>query len=248
MAGVWIYTIISVAIVSLISLVGVFFLSMSDEKFRRITLYLVGFSTGALFGDAFIHILPEVAKTSTFGLKASVSVLFGIIAFYILEMCVHWQHCHVQTSEFHPHPVAYTNLIGDAFHNFIDGVVIAASFLVDIRIGIATTFAVVLHEIPTEVGHFSIFVHAGFSKNKALFWNFLSGLTSIAGALITLSIGHATDMASYLLPFTAGGFIYIAGSDLIPELHKECSVSKSLIELFSILCGIGLMLLLLIMG
>lgn len=247
MISIWIYSIVSVVVVSLISLVGIFFLSMSDEKFGKIILYLVGFSTGALFGDTFIHIFPEVAKTTGFTVIESLSIVLGILVFYVLEMCIRWQHCHVQTSEHHPHPVAYTNMIGDGLHNLVDGMIIAGSFLVDVRVGLATTLAVILHEIPTEMGHFSIFVHAGYSKWKALWYNFLSALTAILGAVITLLIGkHFAGLTGFLLPFTAGGFIYIAGSDLIPELHKECDKRKSLIQLFSILCGIALMLLLLL--
>ncbi|OGQ48687.1 MAG: hypothetical protein A3I09_01560 [Deltaproteobacteria bacterium RIFCSPLOWO2_02_FULL_47_10] len=246
MFSVWLYTLASVAIVSLIALVGIFFLAIRDETLKKVTLYLVGFSTGALFGDTFIHIFPEVAEKTGFGLLASSSVLLGIITFYVLEMCVHWQHCHIPTSEAHPHPVAYTNLIGDSLHNFIDGMIIAGSFLVDVRLGFATTIAVILHEIPTEMGHFSIFVYAGFTKKKALVFNFISALTSILGAVITLSIGRYIEgITSFLLPFTAGGFIYLAGSDLIPELHKECDRKRSLIQLFSILAGIGLMMALL---
>lgn len=248
MIHAWSYTLVSVIIVSLISLVGVFFLAINQEVFKKITLYLVGFSTGALFGDAFIHIFPEIARTSGFTLPISLTVLGGIILFYILEMWIHWQHCHVQTSEIHIHPVAYTNLVGDGIHNFIDGMIIAGSFLVDTGLGIATTLAVVFHEIPTEISHFSIFVYAGFSKWKALFFNFLSALTAILGAVVTLAIGsHMEWLSQYLLPLTAGGFIYIAGSDLIPELHKVCDRRNSLAQLVSIIAGILLMMLLLLL-
>lgn len=249
MIQIWSYTIASVAAVSLLSLVGALFLSVSDSLFRRLTLYMVGFSTGALFGDAFIHILPEVAKTSGFGIFESLTVIAGLLAFYVLEMIVRWQHCHVPTSESHPHPVAYTNLIGDGLHNFMDGMIIAGAFLADIRLGVATALAVVLHEIPTEMGHFSIFIHAGFSKRKALWYNFLSALTAILGAVVILLIGrNFAEITAFLLPFTAGGFIYIAGSDLIPELHKESDRRNSLIQLASIAGGILLMILLLLVG
>lgn len=247
MIEIWIYSIISVIVVSLISLIGIFFLTINDESFGKITFYLVGFSIGALFGDTFIHIFPEIARGGQFGIISSLSVLSGIVAFYILEMWIHWQHCHVPTSYDHPHPVAYTNLIGDGFHNFIDGMIVAGSFMVDVKIGLATTLAVILHEIPTEMGHFSIFVHAGFNKMKALKYNFLSALTAILGAVVTLIIGkEMTALTDFLLPFTAGGFIYIAGSDLIPEMHKECDKKRSMIQLLSILAGLGLMFLLLV--
>jgi zinc and cadmium transporter len=249
MVEVWTYSIISVIIISLVSLVGIFFLTMNDNTFGKITFCLVGFSIGALFGDTFIHIFPEIAENGGFGVFSALSVLSGIVAFYILEMLINWQHCHIPTSEAHPHPVAYTNLIGDGFHNFIDGMIVAGSFLVDTKLGLATTLAVILHEIPTEMGHFSIFIHAGFGKMKALKYNFLSALTAILGAVVTLVIGREMlALTDFLLPFTAGGFIYIAGSDLIPELHKECDKKRSLIQLMSILAGVGLMMLLLVIG
>lgn len=249
MLQVWTYTLVSVVIVSLISLVGIILLAIKDALFRRMMLYLVSFSTGALFGDAFIHILPEVSRNYGFGMFTSVALLSGIGAFFILEKFVHWHHCHGQACEGHPHPVAYTNLVGDSVHNFIDGMIIAGSFIVSPKLGLATTLAVILHEIPTELGHFSIFVYAGFSKWKALFFNFLSALTAILGAVVTLVAGsHLQGLTVFILPFTAGGFIYLAGSDLIPELHKEHDPKKSLIQFIMMLAGVGLMLLLLVAG
>lgn len=243
-----IYTISSVIVVSLIALIGIFFITVRDEIFRKVLLYLVSFSTGALFGDAFVHIIPEVAHTTGFDLTASISILAGIFIFFALEKFIYWHHCHADTSEDHPHPVAYINLVGDGVHNFIDGMIIAGSFLTDIRLGLATTFAVILHEIPTEMGHYSILVYAGFSKKKALVFNFLSALTAILGGVLTLiAYEHVKDITSLLLPFTAGGFIYLAGSDLIPELHKEHHLGKSLIQLLMMGLGVGLMFLLLLM-
>ncbi len=246
----WTYTIVSVVIVSLLGLIGILSLAVNDRLFRKAILYLVSFSTGGLFGDAFIHIMPEISKKYGFGVQAALLVLAGIIMFFVLEKFINWRHCHVQTSENHPHPVAYTNLIGDAMHNFIDGTIIAGSFMADTKLGVATTLAVILHEIPHEIGNFSILVHAGFSKLKAVFYNFFSALMAVVGAVAVLLIGaYLGDLPSILLPLTAGGFIYIAGSDLIPELHKDiCEpVSTSAIQLFSMLAGIGLMLLLLLL-
>ncbi|MBI2092449.1 MAG: ZIP family metal transporter, partial [Deltaproteobacteria bacterium] len=220
--NIWFYTLISVSIVSLIGLIGVFFLSIKDEIFQKVVLYFVSFSTGALFGDTFIHIFPEVSKNYGFGAKTSVPILLGIVVFFVLEKFIFWQHCHTGTSEHHPHPVAYTNLVGDGVHNFIDGMIIAGSFMADIKLGIATTFAVILHEIPTEMGHFSILVYAGFSKKRALGFNFLSALAAVIGGVVTLSLGrHISSLTPFLLSFTAGGFIYLAGSDFITKIKKE---------------------------
>jgi len=244
---IWSYTLISVVVVSLISFVGILFISINDDLFKKLTLYLVSFSCGALFGDTFIHILPGISGEQGLGLNAALLILTGIVLFFVMEKFVSWRHCHIKTSEGHPHPVAYTNLVGDGLHNFIDGMIIAGSFIASIPVGIATTIAVVLHEIPAEIGEFSILVHAGFSKKKALICNFLSATTAILGAVATLlAANHITGLPSVLLPLTAGGFIYIAGSDLIPELHKEChNAVKSLFQLLAILAGIATMMLLL---
>ncbi|PIR16462.1 MAG: ZIP family metal transporter [Deltaproteobacteria bacterium CG11_big_fil_rev_8_21_14_0_20_49_13] len=247
MVTIWLYTLLSVVVVSLLSLIGAFFLSVKDDSFRKILLYLVSFSTGSLFGDVFIHIFPEIARTSGFGITTSVSVLAGIFIFFALEKFIYWQHCHADTCEEHPHPVAYTNLFGDGMHNFIDGMIIAGSYLADVKLGLATTLAVVLHEIPTEMGHYSILIYAGFTKKKALWFNFLSALTAIVGGIVTLiAYKHVAGLTQFLLPLTAGGFIYLAGSDLIPELHKEHDIKKSLMQMVMIGLGVGLMFLMLI--
>lgn len=238
----WVYALVSVLIVSMISLVGVFTFSMNKKMLTKMLFFLVSFSAGALFGDAFIHLLPEASRQFGFGLNVSLYVLLGIMLFFILEKFIHWRHCHIPTSKEHPHPFVFMNLIGDGVHNFIDGLIIGGSYLVSIPLGIATTLAVVLHEIPQEIGEFGVLLHGGFSKKKALLFNFLSGLTAVAGALIALIVGARYGNALvFLLPLTAGGFIYIAGSDLIPELQKEVVPSKSMLQLLGIILGILIM-------
>jgi len=240
-AMVWFNALISVAIVSSISLIGVIALGFGEKKLHKALLFLVSFSAGSLFGDAFIHLLPEAAASMGFGLEFSLLLIGGILFFFILEKFIHWRHCHMETSEDHPHPVGIMNLVGDALHNFIDGLVIAAAYLASPAIGIATTLAVVFHEIPQEIGDFGVLLHAGYTKAKAIFFNFLSALTAILGAVVVLVMNNS-HFATALLPFTAGGFIYIAGSDLIPELKKE---NESLVTAFShllwIVLGIGVM-------
>jgi len=172
-------------------------------------------------------------------------VILGILVFFILEKLIHWRHCHIPTSKGHPHPLAFMNIIGDGAHNFIDGLVIGGAYLVSVPVGIAATIAVILHEIPQEIGDFGVLVYAGFSKLKALFFNFLSALTAVLGVIVSLTIGtRIGNYTLFLLPFAAGGFIYIAGSDLIPELHKESLLSKSLMQFFFLVLGIIAMLLL----
>ena len=244
MHEIWLYSLISVVIVSLISLIGVWTLSIKTERLKIILIYLLAFSAGALFGDAFIHIFPEIGKGG-FSIFSSLFVLSGIGLFFVIEKFIHWQHCHMPITEEHAHPFAYMNLIGDGLHNFIDGSIIAASFLVNIPLGVATTLAVILHEIPQEIGDFGVLLHGGFSKGKALWLNFLTALTAIIGAVITLIVGRSVEnVSSFLLPIAAGGFIYIAGSDLIPELHKETEVKRSFMQLIAFLVGIGVIALL----
>ena len=241
MAQIWIYTIVSVFIVSCISLVGIVTLILQKDFLRRILLFLVSFATGALFGNVFFELLPEVAKS---GWKLSVSfyILAGIIVFFIFEKFIRWQHCHEPTSDEHPHHLGPLNLFGDGVHNFTDGMVIAGSYLASIPLGIATTLAVTFHEIPQEIGDFGILIYSGYSRRKALILNFLTALTAILGAVAALLVSSRVgNISGILVPFAVGGFIYIAGSDLLPELHKEVEVSKSILQLVGLLLGIGLM-------
>ncbi|MCR4335832.1 MAG: ZIP family metal transporter [archaeon] len=242
MLETWLYALVSVIIVSLISLIGLATISINTESFKKYVHYLVSFSAGALMGDAFIHLLPEAVKDHGFGIEISAYILFGILLFFIIEKFIRWRHCHVPTSEQHPHPVAIINLIGDAVHNFIDGLIIGASYAVSIPVGIATTVAVILHEIPQEIGDFGILIHAGFSRKKALVTNFLSALTAVLGTIVALTLtSYVENISLFLVPFGAGVFIYISGSDLIPELHKNDGQLDSFIELIFFIMGIVIM-------
>ncbi len=237
-----IYTLVSVVIISLVSLVGIFTFLFKKEKMTDLLLFLVSFSAGSLFGGAFLHLLPEAVEEFGFGMEIGLYALSGIVVFFVLEKFIHWRHCHIPTSDSHPHPFAYMNLVGDGLHNLIDGLVIGASYLVSLPLGIATSLAVLFHEIPQEMGDFGVLVQGGFTKKRALVLNFLTALTAIVGAIISLLIGNYFEgFIAFVLPFTAGGFLYIAGSDLIPELHKECRSHKSLVQLFGIIIGIALM-------
>ncbi len=249
--NIWIYIFLSVLVVSLISLVGVFTLSLSNDVLKKILLYLVSFAVGGLFGDALIHLIPESFEEISPAPIASFCILGGILIFFILEKFLRWQHCHIPASHEHAHPVVALNIVGDSFHNMIDGMLIAASFLTSVPIGITTTIAVILHEIPQEIGQFGILVHGGVSVRRALLLNFLSALAAFGGVLIVFLLGtHAASCTVYLLPITAGGFLYIAGSDLIPELHHghEVSIRAALGQFFCIILGIGLMAALLVIG
>lgn len=210
---------------------------------------MVSFSAGALFGDVFIHLLPQSIEQSGFSLHISLYVISGILFSFVVEKIIHWRHCHIPTSKEHVHPFALMNLYGDAVHNFIDGLIIGASYLASIPVGIATTIAVILHEIPQEIGDFGVLLHGGLSKKKALTYNFLTALTAVIGALLALLIGtRIENFTAFLIPFAAGGFIYIAGSDLIPEMHKEVHWKRSLLQLVVFVLGILVMVPLLLLG
>jgi len=241
-----------VGIISAISLVGVFLLSLNKERMRSLLVFLVSLAIGALFGDALLHLIPESFSLLGDGIAAPLLVLVGIILFFVLEKLIRWRHCHAQTPE-HYHPVVTMNIVGDALHNFLDGIIIAAAYFASIPLGVATTLAVILHEIPQEIGDFGILVHGGLSTKKALLFNFLSACFAMVGALLFLLVGsHIRGMEIILLPIIAGGFIYIAGSDLVPELNDThtCDTlsSLSLRQLFFILLGISIMVLLTYVG
>ena len=247
MLNIWLNSIISVAVVSLISLVGILFLAMSPIKLKKILLFLVSLAAGSLLGGAFIHLLPKAVEENGFSLTVSLSFLTGVVLFFVLEKFICWRHCHIPTSKDHPHPLGLMNLVGDGFHNFIDGMVIAAAYLVSFPVGLATTLAVVFHEIPQEIGDFGVLLHAGYSKKKALFFNFLSALSAILGVIIVLTLSTTSEsLPGILLPFTAGGFVYIASADLIPELKKETNFKKSSFQLLGLLLGIGVMMVMLL--
>ncbi|MDD5290552.1 MAG: ZIP family metal transporter [Patescibacteria group bacterium] len=245
MGQIYLYTFLSVIIVSLISFIGALSLALNPEKLKKITIFFVSLSAGTLLGDSFIHLLPEMVKEKDYSSSAWLWVLGGIIVFFILEKIICWRHCHIPTSPEHPHHLGAMNLVGDGLHNFIDGLVIAGSFLINPPLGIATTLAVVAHEIPQEIGDFGVLIHAGYSRRKALFLNFLSALTAVLGAFIALLVGpQIENFSAFIIPFTAGGFIYIATADLIPELKKESRPWHSLSQLLSILIGVAIMLIL----
>ncbi len=241
---IYLYIYLGVLLVSLISLLGVFFLSFSPEFLKRITLFLVSLSAGALIGDSFLHLLPEAVEESQGGgLDLWFWLIAGVIFFFVLEKIIHWRHCHIQTCAEHPHHLGPMNIIGDAFHNFFDGLIIAGSFLVSIPLGIATLIAVIAHEIPQEIGDFGVLIYAGYTRKKAIFLNFITALTALLGATVAIIFSNSiANFTELIVPFTAGGFIYIATADLIPELKKETAPGKSLTQLLFIVLGILIML------
>lgn len=242
----------SVILISSISLVGLAIFSIKTSRLNRAIYYLLALSVGALFGDTVIHILPEVYKSGVDPIVIGSSILFGIFLFFVLEKYLNWMHRHnvevatEHSDHQHIEPIGYLSLASDSLHNFIDGMIIGASYLVGIEIGIATTLAIAVHELPHEIGDYSLLIFAGFSRSKALLYNFISALTAVLGTILVLYYGLINaELNGIVLSVAAGGFIYIAGSDLVPELHKTVEIKKSLIQFLFIAIGIALMYLLL---
>lgn len=237
----------SVVIVSLISLAGAITVSMNVDRLRAGLFVLVSLAVGALLGDAFLHLIPEAFETTNDPTALSLAIVGGILFFFVVEKLLHWHHHQgIEDSEPAIHPVGRIVLFSDGVHNYIDGLIVGLAYTVSIEVGIATTVAVILHEIPQEIGDFGVLLHAGYSKAKALWFNFASGLFAILGTVTALVLGDSAEsLTLFLVPITAGGFIYIALSDLIPELHKTTSARKSIVQFAGILAGVGAMFLLL---
>ena len=251
----------SVIIVSLVSFVGLFTLSLREAALRRALALLVSLAAGALLGDALLHLLPEGIEALGSAAGAGALVLGGFLLFFVVERALHWHHFHSEpecdeAQEHHGalmhgatgtaqkviQPAGYLVLISDGFHNLLDGLIIGASYLAGTEIGVATTLAVILHEIPQEVGDFGVLLHAGFARGRALFLNFLSALLAILGVIISLLLGGASSALTLpLVPIAAGGFIYIAATDLVPELHKTRAAGASLTQFLALLLGAGAM-------
>ena len=244
------YILISVFIVSLISFIGIFMLSLRKDVLRKILTFLMSFAIGALLGDAFLHLLPEAVSKNISSLTLGIYSLVGIFVFFVIEKFLRLEHAHLLINhKENVKPYAWMNLVGDIVHNFIDGAVIAGSYLINIPLGLTTTLAVIAHEIPQEIGDFAVLIKGGFKPARALFYNFITALTAVAGGLLTFFFGAGIqNLSAFIVPFTFAGFIYIATATLIPELHHENTFNKLLIQIFGIALGIGVMGVLLVFG
>ncbi len=225
-------SIFAALIVSLLSLVGISLLILKKEKLEKILFFLVSFSAGSLLGGAFFHLLAEsLEKSSSFTVFKYAFIGFSV--FFILEKILHWHHCHNRNENScgNKKILGLQNLIGDGVHNFIDGLIIVSAFAVNPGLGVAVTISVALHELPQELSDFGVLLYSGFSRGKALFYNLFSALFAVLGALMGyFFIQQSQELILFLIPFAAGGFIYIAASDLIPEINKEKSLRKSLLS------------------
>jgi len=229
----------STFLVSMISLIGILTLSIKEKLLKKIIAFLVSLSAGALIGGAFLHLIPEAVEKSE-DVNIFVYVIIGFTLFFLIEKLLCWRHCHERKCPVHT--FAYMNLFGDGVHNFIDGLIIAASFVIDIPLGISTTIAIALHEIPQEMGDFGVLVYGGFKRTHALLLNFVCAITAVLGGVFGYFLyDYVGSSILFLLPFAGGGFIYIAACDLIPEIRKEASLRKSLLSFGIFMVGILVM-------
>jgi len=232
--------------ISLCVWIAVLFLSFRKETLSKITIFLVSLSAGVLIGGAFLHLLPEASEKMK-PEKLFFVVMMSFVLFFLIEKLFHWRHCHKDNCEIHT--FGYMNLVGDSIHNFIDGLVIASVFIVDFKLGLITTLAIALHEIPQEIGDFGVLIHAGFNKTRALVLNYIVATMVIVGGVVGYFASFYIDnVIPYLLPIAAGGFIYIAASDLMPEIRKETNFKKSVTSFGLFILGIVLMLAVKFMG
>jgi zinc and cadmium transporter len=214
-------------------------LAFPDAMLKRLLPYLLSYATGTLLGAAFLGMIPTALEMAP-ALAISNTVLGGLVVFFILEKLVIWRHCHDEDCEAHSHQGGTLILVGDAFHNFVDGVVIAAAFLTSVPLGIATALAVIAHEIPQELGDFAILLHSGLSKARAFAYNLLSSLTTLPGSVIGwFWLADVREAIPFVLAISAASFIYIAVADLVPSLHRHATLKSSLAQVILILAGIA---------
>lgn len=243
-----IYGLIAAFIVSLISLIGVITLPLKSEKFNKILIYLVSFAAGGLMGGAFFHLLPEVLKISGQTDLVFICVILGFCLFFVLEKYLRWHHCHNNQCQSHEH-LGYLTLVGDTLHNALDGIIIISSFIVSTNLGMIVTLSIIFHEIPQELGDYGVFIYAGFSRKKALFLNYLSGAVAILGVVIGyFLINWLNFLNPILISVAAGGFIYVAAADFIPELHKQNTTKVSIYTFLVFLLALAFMLIIKLLG
>lgn len=239
-------SIIAVGAVSLVSLAGLAGLSFKQDFLRKSLFLLVALAAGALLGDAFIHLIPE-AFAEAESTPVALLILAGVLVFFVLEKYLHWHHSHGD-DEYSPehakiHPVGSLVIVSDAIHNLVDGLAIGAAFMISPEVGVATTVAIALHEIPQEIGDFGLLVHAGYSRGKALLLNFASALTAFVGLALAFWLGQAHEaLVPFVAAFAAGNFIYIALADLVPELQKTTDGKRSFVQVAVIALGVAAML------
>ncbi|RLA31481.1 MAG: ZIP family metal transporter [Gammaproteobacteria bacterium] len=225
---------------SAIAMIGSVTLILKPATLDRLLLPLVAFAAGSLIGGAFFHMIPAAIDATANVLNVGIAIVAGFTMFFVLEQVLHWHHCHRAQSECRQ-PLTYLVLIGDGLHNFLGGMAIAGTFLIDVRLGITSWLAAAAHEVPQELGDFGVLVHGGWSKRRALIFNVLSGLTFLLGGLLAYGLSFQMDV-SWLIPFAAGNFLYIGASDLVPEVNKHHILRANIVNLLAFVLGLALLL------
>jgi zinc and cadmium transporter len=238
------YPIISVIIVSLVSVVFAIPFFLKKKISKNTLLFLLSISVGVLLSTVFMNFLPE-SFSHHYSLGLTFNILFGFLTMFLLEKFVHFHHnkkCeNSNCGHGHAYNLAPINLIGDAIHNFIDGLVIAGAYAVNVTVGLTATISIIFHEIPQEIADFGILLYSGMSKKRALIFNFLSGASAILGTIIGIFlIEKIHSFNEIIIPFAAGNFIYIAASNLVPQLHRHCKLKDTIMHFFAILIGIAI--------
>jgi zinc and cadmium transporter len=223
-----------------IALVGSVTLLLGQATLQRIILPLVAFAAGSLIGGAFFHMLPASLLAGGDSTGVFVWLVAGFCTFFLLEQFLHYHHCHRASAECKK-PLTYLILLGDGLHNLLGGLAVAGTFLVDIRLGIATWLAAAAHEIPQELGDFAVLVHGGWARKSALLYNMLSGVTFLIGGILAYAASFKLSVA-FLVPFAAGNFLYIGASDLVPEVNRHRDARTNVILFLSFVGGLALLL------
>lgn len=232
--------ILAAVLISILSFAGALTLVLKKDYIKKIVVFLVALSAGTMIGGAFLHLIPESLNEFQDSKNVFILLILGFCIFFILERIIRWRHCHHNVCDVHP--FGMMNLVGDGVHNFFDGMILVAAFVSDLHLGIVTTLAIIFHEIPQEIGDFGVLLHAGYSAKKALFYNFLSALLAVFGVIIGFYLGDKIEnFSAFLVPIAAGGFLHIAASDLIPELHKEKDTKKAIWSFVIFVLGIVIM-------
>jgi zinc and cadmium transporter len=229
-----------------LGLVGGVSLLLGDRLFHRLLLPFVAFSAGSLMGGAFLHMLPAAAEEMGTGAAVYLWVLAGFALFFALEQFMHWHHCHRESSACQA-PVTYLLLVANALHKLVGGMAVAGSFLIDTRLGLTIWTAAVAHEIPHELGDFAVMVHGGWTRWRALLLRVVSGMAFPVGGVLVYAVSLQGNTRA-LVPFAAGNFIYIAASDLIPEVNRHRSLRSSVLHFSCFALGVGLLLALRLAG
>jgi len=225
-------------LMSAIAMVGSVTLFLPPARLRQVLLPLVALSAGTLLGGALFHLLPASIEHFGNGLRPFLWVVAGFALFFALEQFLNWHHCH--ETEYAHRPLTYLVMFADTVHNFVDGLAVAGAFLIDVRTGIGACLAAAAHEIPQELGDFAVLIHGGWRPASALLVNGISALAFLAGGMVAWGSSRYFDV-SFLVPFAAGNFIYIAAADLIPEVKSQTTLAHSVLHFASFLTGLALL-------